>query len=207
MSIAKAFNPTPFPPASSEPGLNENPKNERHWDAVLYDGQSVQIRQIRKQDVDLERQFIEQLSATSRRFRFLGTLKSAGDNLLRQWVVLDPDQDLALVAVINDGVGQSEVGIARLSTEADDTCELAVTVSDEWQNMGLGTLLMQHLICSAIERGIKSMHSIDAADCEPMREFAACLGFERTPDPDDATRVLHRLDLSARRPRKVEIPA
>jgi GNAT superfamily N-acetyltransferase len=207
MRIVKAIEPTPFPPASMQAERDAIMKDEKHWDAVLYNGLSVLIRPIREQDIELERRFIERLSPTSRRFRFLGTLVSPSDNLLRQLVVLDPSRDLALIAVINDGAEQSEIGVARLSTEADDTCEFAVTVSDEWQHKGLGTLLMQHLICSASERGIKSMHSIDAADNEPMREFAAHLGFQRTPDPDDATRVVHSLDLSARRVRKVEIPA
>jgi N-acetylglutamate synthase-like GNAT family acetyltransferase len=207
MSTTAAVIPTSLPVPSIQDVLAANLPNERHWDAVLYDGQSVLIRQIRPQDLELERRFIEGLSPTSRRFRFLGTFLSPSDKLLRQLVVLDPKRDLALVALINDGDESREIGVARLSTESDDTCEFAVTVGDEWQHKGLGTLLMQHLICSANERGINSMHSIDAADNESMREFAAHLGFKRTVDPDDATRVVHSLDLSARRARRLEASA
>lgn len=196
MSIATRFSSGPLPTHSPRAGLGANPSTEQSWDEVLHDGQSVLIREIREQDIELERRFIERLSPESRRFRFLGTLVSPSDNLLRQLVVLDPARDVALIALISDGKEQVEIGVARLSTEGDDTCEFAVTVSDEWQNKGLGTLLMQHLISSAIERGIKSMHSTDAADNEHMREFASRLGFKRAPDPDDSTRVLHSLDLS-----------
>ncbi|MEO7014438.1 MAG: GNAT family N-acetyltransferase [Dokdonella sp.] len=203
MTVSERTNSAQFSTPSLSAGLGVIPSKEQSWDVLLDDGQSVLIREIRKQDFELERQFIEQLSPTSRRFRFLGTLVSPSDNLLRQLVVLDPARDVALIALISDGVVQSEIGIARLSAEDDDTCEFAVTVSDEWQKKGLGTLLMQHLISSAIKRGIKSMHSIDAADNESMREFAAHLGFKRASDPDDATRVVHSLDLSARRVQKV----
>jgi GNAT superfamily N-acetyltransferase len=207
MSTTTAFDTTLLPASSMQSSMHVNLPNERHWDAVLYDGQSVLIREIREQDLELERRFIERLSPTSRRFRFLGTLVSASDKLLRQLVVLDPVRDLALIALINDGVEPTEIGVARLSMEADGTCEFAVTVSDEWQNRGLGTLLMQHLICSASELGITSLHSIDTADNEPMRQFAAHLGFKRTLDPDDATRVVHSLDLTARRARNPEASA
>ncbi len=203
MSISERTNSAPFPTPSVRADLGANPSNEHSWNEVLHDGQSVLIREIREQDIELERSFIERLSPESRRFRFLGTLVSPSDNLLRQLVVLDPARDVALIALINDGAVQLEIGVARLSTESDESCEFAVTVSDEWQNKGLGTLLMQHLINSAIERGIKSMHSFDAADNEHMRQFAAHLGFKRSPDPDDATRVLHSLDLSARSAQKL----
>lgn len=203
MSIATAINSLLFPNPFTGAGLGEKPAKEHSWDALLFDGQSVLIREIRKQDLELERRFIERLSPTSRRFRFLGTLVSPSDNLLRQLVVLDPARDVALIALISEGGEQSEIGVARLSEDGDDTCEFAVTVSDEWQHKGLGTLLMQHLIYLAMDRGIKSIHSTDAEDNEPMREFAAHLGFKRTPDPDDATLVVHSLDLSASRAKKI----
>lgn len=197
MDTATGFKPAPIPTRLIGVGNSKISSDEKSWDGILCDGQSVLIRNIRADDMERERRFIERLSPSSRRFRFLGTLVSPSDNLLRQLVVLNPAQNVALIALIGDGSNQLEIGVARLSMEADDTCEFAVTVSDEWQNRGLGTLLMQHLICSAIERGIKSMHSIDAVDNEPMREFAAHLGFKRDADPDDATRVIHSLDLSA----------
>ena len=99
MSIAQRFASPPFPTPSTPAGLGANPSNERSWNEVLRDGQSVLIREIRKQDLELERRFIERLSPTSRRFRFLGTLVSPSDNLLRQLVVLDPARDVALIAL------------------------------------------------------------------------------------------------------------
>jgi GNAT superfamily N-acetyltransferase len=205
MSNPQAVDSAPFPAPSTQARVNATPASGKSWDAVLYDGQPVLIRELREQDIEMERRFIERLSPQSRRFRFLGTLVSPSDNLLRQLVVLNPARDVALIALIGTGAEQSEIGVARLSAEGDDTCEFAVTVSDEWHQKGLGTLLMQHLISNAIDRGIKSMHSIDAADNESMREFAAHLGFRRTPDPDDATRVVHSLDLSKKSAR--ELPA
>jgi hypothetical protein len=56
---------------------------------------------------------------------------------------------------------------------------------------------MRHLIGVARDRGIECMYSIDTAGNNAMRDLAEHLGFQRKPDPDDATQVLHVLDLKS----------
>ena len=169
-----------------------------HWHDKLRDGTTVLIRPICADDVELERRFIEQLSRQSRRFRFLGEIKSPSHGLLKQLTQLDPTRDVAFIALIADGADKREIGVSRFSARADgSTCECAVTVSDEWRNQGLATILMRHLIDVARQRGIESMYSMDAADNHAMHELAEHLGFTRKPDPNDATQVLHTLDLKA----------
>lgn len=182
----------------AEPGrkMNMKPAREQPSDTTLRDGQHVLIRPIGKQDIELERRFIELLSPSSRRFRFLGTMNSPDNALLKQLVDIDPSRDVAFIALSGQGAEQREVGVARLSTGADErTCEFAVTVSDEWHHKGLGTMLMQRLVDSAMARGLESMYSIDAADNGLMREFAEHMGLRHEPDPNDATQVRYSLDL------------
>ena len=168
------------------------------WHEKLRDGTTVLIRPIRESDLELERRFIEDLSPEARRFRFLGEVKTPSAGLLEQLVHLDPARDAAFVALIADGADKREIGVSRFSARADGvTCECAVTVSEEWRNRGLATLLMHHLIDVARERGIECMYSVDAAGNAGMRDLAEHLGFTRKPDPDDGTQVLHTLDLKA----------
>jgi GNAT superfamily N-acetyltransferase len=168
------------------------------WKETLRDGTTVLVRPIRGEDAQIERKFIEGLSAQSRRFRFLGELKTPSPALIEQLTHPDPARDVAFVALIADGAEKREIGVARFSALPDGvSSECAVAVSDAWQHQGLATLLMRHLIDVARERGIKSMYSIDAADNASMRELAAHLGFARKPNPSDATQVLHTLDLKA----------
>lgn len=199
MSIAERINSPALSTPSTRVGTREGSPTERRWNAVRFDGQPVLIREIRTPDGGSERRLREQLPATPCRFRFLGTLVSPSDDLPDHLVILNPSRDIALIALICEGDEQSKSAVGALSMEGDGSCRFVVTVADEWHNKGLGTLLMQHLICIAMDRGIKSVHSIDAADNEPMRKFAAHLVFKRALDPNDATRVVHSLDLSARR--------
>lgn len=170
------------------------------WTEKLRDGTSIRIRPIHVRDVEMERRFIEALSPDSRRFRFLEFMDSPSDALLKQMTDIDHATDAAYVAVVAEGTGEREIGVARFSAAADaKDCEFAVTVSDEWQRRGLGTLLMQHLIEVAQSRGIRTLHSSDAADNTAMRKFAEHLHYRHERDPGDMAQVLYSVDLGAGR--------
>lgn len=168
------------------------------WRQKLREGTTVLIRPIHEADVGLERQFIEGLSPQSSRYRFLGTIKTPSPEMLRQFVHPQMVRGVAFIALLGEGAQEREIGVCRYSASLDgESCECAVAVSDDWQGKGLATLLMQHLIDTARQRGIRHMYSIDASENQAMRELAGYLGFQRTADPDDATLVIHTLDLRA----------
>jgi GNAT superfamily N-acetyltransferase len=136
---------------------------------TLRDGTRVQIRPIRKTDTELERRFIEGLSPEARRYRFLYTLRTPGDALLRQLTDIDEQREAALIALMGEAEEPREVGVARFCAVGDGKAEVAITVSDDCRLKGLGTLLMMRLIEVARSRGVKALFSIDPADNVPMR--------------------------------------
>ncbi len=166
-------------------------------DALLSDGTRVVIRPIHESDVEMERRFIEALSPSSRRFRFLDTMRSPSEALLKQMTSIDNATDAAYIATIAVDGTEREIGVARFSARPDGhDCEFAVAVADEWQNKGLGTLLVKRLMDIARSRGIGKMHSRDASDNTSMRKFAEHLHFRHERDPEDATHVLYSVDLT-----------
>lgn len=180
-------------PSSVAPSADEQ---QQHWHDELLDGTRVLIRPLHADDAALEREFIEHLSARSKRLRFLGLIGSPTDALVRQLTQLDFRREVAFAALIAREGEKHLIGVSRFSLGADrKSCECAVTVADEWQHRGLGTLLMRHLIAVARARGIHEMVSLDAVDNAPMRELAAYLGFTRRSDPLDASQVIHSLKL------------
>ena len=165
------------------------------WSHTLEDGRKVAIRPLTSDDFEAERLFIEMLSPRSRHYRFLGQVSRPGDDLLRQLTQLEYPRQVAFAAVPPDEPEQL-AGVSRYSTdEQGSNCECAVTVADAWQNHGLGTLLMQHLIEVARSHGVRTMMSIDLADNVPMRELARDLGFQARSDPDDRHQVIYELAL------------
>ncbi len=170
------------------------------WVESLRDQTKVLIRPITAADRDMERGFIEALSPESRRFRFLGQMRSPSEALLTQLTVLDPVHQVAFAAVVaGAGAGvETLIGVSRFSTDATGgICECAVTVAEDWQCRGVGTLLMNHLIAIARSRGIKYMYSIDDARNTKMHELARHLGFTSRVDTLDTRQVIHELHLVA----------
>lgn len=183
---------------ASERSLSAAPMSgtSPQWTHTLRNGVAVVIRPLGKADAALERAFITALSAQSRRFRFLGQIGCPSDALIRRLTDIDYVHDVAFTALVDSNGTQQEVGVARYSVSADgQSCECAIVIADAFQGLGLGTLLMNHLIAIARSRGIGEMISLDAAENFPMRDLALALGFRREADPEDGSQVIHRLTL------------
>ncbi|EIM14941.1 MULTISPECIES: GNAT family N-acetyltransferase [Pseudomonas] len=166
-----------------------------HWIEALRDGRHVLIRPLAEKDREREYAFIKRLSPESRHMRFLAQISDPSGALLDQLMNTDGKQRMAYVALAHDNGQLIEIGISRYAATGEHECECAVTVADEWTQLGLGTLLMEHLIKAARQNGFRQMYSIDAASNAPMRDLAKALGFERSHDPDDSRQVIHRLHL------------
>lgn len=166
------------------------------WNETLTDGTQVLIRPLCKLDATAERVFIEGLSSKTKHNRFLGQIAHPADRLIQQLTDIDYDKDMALAAVDRSGRVERIVGVSRYAVQGDGgSCECAVVVADAWQNRGLGTALMRHLIEIASERGLRWMESTDLRDNLEMRDLARFLGFRARQDPEDAHMVVYSLQL------------
>jgi GNAT superfamily N-acetyltransferase len=166
------------------------------WSQTLSDGRQVLISPLRRQDAAAEYAFIKALSPESKRFRFLGQIAEPDADFIESLTDIDYVNDVALAAVVKEGAKEKIVGVSRYSKDpVGDRCESAVVVADDWQDHGLGTALMKHLILIARQRGLRTMESIDLAENLRMRDLAHDLGFHVRPDPKDARQVIYSLDL------------
>ncbi len=169
---------------------------ERRWPQSLNGGGHVLIRAISKHDGSAERAFIEGLSANAQRMRFMARIRHASDQLINEITQLDGVSQVALVAVMKDGAAEKIVGVSRYHLDAaNNHCECALVVADEWQHKGLGTALMKHLINIARANQITALESVEFAENTDMHTLMHELGFHLRSDPDDASQVIYRLVL------------
>ena len=167
-----------------------------HWIDSLRDGTPVLIRPLREADRERELAFINGLSHRARRLRFLGDFKQVSLEQINQLMNVDYHKKTAFIALLHDNGVLKEIGVSRYSATNDEKCcECAVTVADDWQQKGLGALLMRHLIDYARRNGFKRMLSLDAVSNHGMRDLASYLGFRCELDPSDPTQVIHTLEL------------
>jgi RimJ/RimL family protein N-acetyltransferase len=125
----------------------------------LRDGSQVVIRPVRSSDAPLLADGFARLSATSRQQRFLAAKQRLSAAELRYLTHVDHYDHEAIGALDRAGRG---VGIARYirSQRNPRSAEIAVTVVDAWQGLGLGTELARQLADRAIQAGISSFTAL-----------------------------------------------
>jgi len=146
--------------------------------AVLRDGSTVLIRQVRGSDAPLLADGFARLSARSRQLRFLTAKHTLSAAELRYFTEVDHHDHEAIGALSPaDGRG---VGIARYIRDSGDpeAAEIAVTVADDWQGRGLGTELLARLSDRARQAGIARFTATTAYGNAAMAAVLRNMGAE-----------------------------
>ncbi|HEY2161571.1 MAG TPA: GNAT family N-acetyltransferase [Solirubrobacteraceae bacterium] len=150
--------------------------------AELRDGSRVRIREIRPSDRQLLMAGFERLSPESRYRRFLVPSPDLAGRMARYLTDVDHHDHEAMVAL--DEQSGDGVGVARYVRDParPDTAEVAVTVVDDRQGLGLGTLLLDLITARAREEGIRIFTALMLTENREMRDLFDRLGPARTVD-------------------------
>jgi acetyltransferase len=152
---------------------------------ALRDGQRVTIRPILPQDDAVAKTFFQGLSMTSRYSRFMRAFRDLPQSLLMQLTHVDYDVHLALIAEVFTGGREVAIGEARYVVSADGkSAEFAVSIADEWQGRGLGTLLLCRLIEAARKAGVEKITGETLASNTTMLHLAHKAGFSYALDTE-----------------------
>ncbi len=152
------------------------------------DGIEITIRPIMPEDAELEVEFVRKLSAETKYYRFMNTMRELPPAMVARLTQIDYDREMAFVATIEEEGKEVEIGVCRYATNPDgESCEFAVVVADEWQHRGLARKLMGVLIETARNRGLAYMNGVFLASNERMLNFVKGLGFVLSNDPEDNT--------------------
>lgn len=159
-------------------------------------GQSVALRPLRRDDIDIEAAFLTGLSPESRHNRLLGGMIQITREYLERLTTVDFSRDMALAAVLMLDGREVLIGVARYVLEAEGravleaegrACEFALVIADAWQGRGIGRRMMDKLIAVARGRGLGEIYGDVLSTNHPMLGFCRKLGFKLGRNPDDAT--------------------
>jgi RimJ/RimL family protein N-acetyltransferase len=120
---------------------------------------------------------LRRLSPESAHRRFLTPKRSFSRAELRYLTEVDGRDHVALVAESPSGPVRRLIAVARFVRLSHDpeAAEVAITVGDDWQGRGLGSILGEHLAHSARNRGIRRFTATMAADNAPAHRLLARL--------------------------------
>ena len=154
---------------------------------VLRDGSRVRLRQGHSSDKELLRRGFERLSLESRYRRFLAATPELREGTVRYLTEID-HHDHEAIAALDEKTGEG-IGVARYvrDPERSDVAEVAVTVIDDWQGKGVGTLLLKVLSARAREEGITTFTALMLASNHEMMDLLEALGPVRIVDREAGT--------------------
>ncbi len=154
---------------------------------ALADGSQVRLRPVCPTDKRLLAGGLAHLSPESRYRRFLAPIHELSKAQLRYFTEVDHHDHEAIAAL--DPVTGEGVGIARFVRlpERPQVAETAVTVVDEWQGRGLGTLLLDALAERARQEGITTFSAVLLATNHEMLELFERIARVRVVDRTTGT--------------------
>lgn len=159
---------------------------EEPIEATLRDGTPVIIRMVEADDKDAIAETVHRLSARSRYLRFHSGTEVLTPRQLAYLTEVDQQDHVAWVALTSEDDRQAAIGVARFVRIAaePEVAEAAVTVLDDYQGRGLGTMLFGVLASAAHRRGVRVFRSYVLGENTDMLALFDTLGATRRPaDP------------------------
>jgi GNAT superfamily N-acetyltransferase len=149
-------------------------------------GLTLQLRPIRPSDKDGLQRGFDRLSPTSRYRRFLAPMDRLPADMVVRFTEIDYVDHFAWVALDARRPADPGVAVARYVRLPDAPCsaDVAVTVVDEYQRRGVGSLLLRMLCQTAYDNGIERFSSLVLWENLPMRRLLSGLGARFRPDGD-----------------------
>ncbi len=164
------------------------------------DGTVVTIRPISADDLALEKEFAEGLSANTVYQRLMSVRRPSLEEL-RRFTDLDPEREFALIATTPVQGRKRQIGVARYVKDVTPgEAEFAIALSDDWQRRGLGTRLLASLLAAAKTDGVQRLVGTTMSDNDGMLTLARRLGFNLAKEPGTGSITNMTAELAGRPP-------
>ncbi|MGC5627144.1 GNAT family N-acetyltransferase [Georgenia sp. Z1344] len=150
-------------------------------DVVLRDGATMHIRPISPDDAEALADFHAAQSERSQYLRFFAPMPRLSPSDVHRFTNVDHDRRVALVLT----EGPSIRGVGRYDVVEDGTAEVAFAVADSEQGRGLGSILLEHVVAAARERGVHTFVADVLPDNTQMIRVFSDAGYEVRSRYDD----------------------
>lgn len=150
---------------------------------IAKNGQQIWTRPLRADDTPVLVDIFEHMSSESRYHRFQQTVDHVPEQRIwreaEQIATADPQRNHGLLAFHTDKTGKEiPVGAVRWVALSDDEAEVAISIRDDFQGLGIGSKLMQLLAEEALEHGFERLSANIDNDNPAILHLFARLPYE-----------------------------
>lgn len=122
------------------------------------DGLLFLLRPVKVSDVENLRLFFYSLSDQSLYTRFFSTIEFVPQKTIRRFTIIDYSREMTILAVIEEGGLETVIGVGQYVVEKGKLgAEISLLVRDDFQNRGIGSILMDYIFAAAQREGILEM--------------------------------------------------
>jgi ribosomal protein S18 acetylase RimI-like enzyme len=130
---------------------------------TLKNGMQVTFRAIMPDDKHALLAAFKELEARSIYLRFFGVKKELSQQELKKATEIDFDRTVALVTSLQDEAGEKIIGGGRYIAFGDadppDRAEVAFAVEEDYQGLGIASIMLRHLAGIAKQKGIEQFYA------------------------------------------------
>jgi len=119
---------------------------------ILRNGACVRVRAIRSDDESRLMALCRRLSSHTLYQRFFSFRRLLPEEA-HAFANVDYQRRMAVVAEVDDRQEPELVGVARYGISDEGTADIGLVVVDDWQGLGLGSLLLQEILHAGEQRG------------------------------------------------------
>ncbi|MDH7476777.1 MAG: bifunctional acetate--CoA ligase family protein/GNAT family N-acetyltransferase [Candidatus Bathyarchaeota archaeon] len=179
-------------------------KYETLW--RMRDGRTVLLRPIKPEDEPLWLEMFKNFSEESIRFRFFQIIKDTPHEVRVRYCNIDYDREIAIVAELTENGQRKILGVVRVSLEPDrKSGEIAFIVADPWQDLGLGTKMVDYTIEICKEVGVETLYAIMLPDNHRAINLTKKMGFTLKYQEDGTVKgILNLKEETAQRQEKAQ---
>jgi len=148
-------------------------------ECVIRDGKKVLLRPIKPEDEPLMVDLFRSFSEETMRSAFFQVIKEFTHENLARYCNIDYDREMTIVAERTENEERRIMGIVNLIVQPDGKRgEIMIVIGDPWQNLGLGSKMLDYIISIGRDMELKSLFGEILAENLRMIHLFTVRGFE-----------------------------
>ncbi|MFZ1073370.1 MAG: GNAT family N-acetyltransferase [Verrucomicrobiia bacterium] len=137
---------------------------------LLNDGTQLNFRPIHPTDEPRMRDLFYKLSEATIYYRFMSHQTRVSRHQIQDFVYIDHRNDVTIVGTLPEVYGEEIIVVGSYYLDQKtNLAEVAFVVGDDWQNHGIGTFLLKHLMRIARRNGIRGFTAEVLTENKPMQ--------------------------------------